>query len=122
MADLSCLGLYLLFMAVSAAIALALATVVHLAELPLLVVPAYAIAWLIGFVVPGASGGLGVREVVFLLLTETALGGGGALAVALAMRVVTTLGDLLFFFASFAFALPATGGASALADVQDEGG
>lgn len=57
---------------------------------------AYLIAWLAGFVVPGAPGGLGVRESALVLL----LSGGGdsgafALGLGLGMRVVSTLGDVV---------------------------
>ena len=50
-----------------------------------------------GFVVPGAAAGVGVREAVLVLILEQHLGADAALLVALALRVVTTLGDLLFF-------------------------
>ena len=61
---------------------------------------AYTAAWLAGFATPGAPAGLGVRELVLLFLLggqveeETLL-----VAVALA-RVVTVLGDALFFGAA----------------------
>jgi glycosyltransferase 2 family protein len=48
-------------------------------------------------VVPGAAAGLGVREAVLVLTLEPHLGGDGAVLAALTLRVVTTLGDLLFF-------------------------
>ncbi|WP_245455545.1 MULTISPECIES: hypothetical protein [unclassified Mesorhizobium] len=58
---------------------------------------AYVLAWLLGMVTPGAPAGIGVREAVLLFL----LGGFGSGAVILLAvvigRVVTILGDLLFF-------------------------
>lgn len=61
------------------------------------VVFAYALAWLSGYVVPGASGGIGIREATLLvLLGDTPQ----ALFVALGMRVITTLGEVVWFFAS----------------------
>jgi hypothetical protein len=60
-------------------------------------ISALALGWWAGFVVPGAAAGLGVREAVLVLTLESHLGGDGAVLAALALRVVTTLGDLLFF-------------------------
>lgn len=60
-------------------------------------VSAVSLGWWAGFVVPGASAGVGVREAVLVLALEPHLGAEGALLVAMALRVVTTLGDLLFF-------------------------
>lgn len=64
---------------------------------PLIAVSALALAWCAGFVVPGAVAGVGVREAVLVLNLEQSLGAEGAILVALALRVITTLGDLLFF-------------------------
>ena len=60
-------------------------------------VPALALGWWAGLAVPGAAAGAGVREAVLVLTLEQHLGAEGALLVALALRVVTTMGDLLFF-------------------------
>jgi hypothetical protein len=60
-----------------------------------------ALGWWVGFVVPGAAAGVGVREAVLVLTLEHHLGADGALLVALALRVVTILGDLLFFGLSY---------------------
>ena len=58
-----------------------------------------AAAWLIGFVVPGAPGGLGVREAVLIMgLTAAGLPPPSATAVALGNRLVTVLGDCLIAF------------------------
>ena len=63
---------------------------------------AYAAAWLIGFVTPGAPAGLGVREAVLVML----LGGHAAepdlLAAVVLSRAVTALGDTLFFGVAWA--------------------
>ncbi len=57
-------------------------------------------AWLVGFVVPGAPGGLGVREAVLIAgLSATGLPPAVATAVALGNRLVTTLGDGLLALA-----------------------
>ncbi len=55
-----------------------------------------AAGWLLGFVVPGAPGGLGVREAVFIAgLSTNGIPAAAATAVAIAHRVVTVLGDVL---------------------------
>lgn len=58
-------------------------------------VAAYAIAYTIGFVSLLTPSGLGVREGAFYLLLAPLLGGGFVTVIALAMRVWTTLGELL---------------------------
>ncbi|WP_256749449.1 hypothetical protein [Mesorhizobium sp. Mes31] len=64
----------------------------HVAEL----IGIGAAAWLIGFIVPGAPGGLGVREAVLIMgLTAAGLSAPSATAVALGNRLVTVLGDCL---------------------------
>lgn len=51
-------------------------------------------AWLVGFVVPGAPGGLGVREALLIAGLSTAgLSVSDATAVALGYRIVTLAGD-----------------------------
>lgn len=57
----------------------------------------FAIAWIPGFLTPGSPGGLGVREAVLLAGLTPLVGPGSALAIALLLRLVTTLGDLVGF-------------------------
>jgi hypothetical protein len=64
---------------------------------PVAAVSVMAMAWWVGFVAPGSSAGVGVREVVLVLALEPGLGGDGAMLVALILRLITTCGDLLFF-------------------------
>ncbi|SFV34918.1 hypothetical protein SAMN05428990_2893 [Pseudoxanthomonas sp. YR558] len=52
-----------------------------------------ALAWLCGYLVPGAPGGIGIRETVLVLGLAHAIGSGQALALALAYRVVTLSAD-----------------------------
>jgi glycosyltransferase 2 family protein len=74
--------------------------------LPLMQVGAvYLGAWLAGYVVPGASGGLGVREAALLVLLDAAAAEPAVLAFALAMRLQSVLGDLMLLAASYAFPL-----------------
>lgn len=53
----------------------------------------FALAWLLGYVMPGAPAGLGVREAVLVLGLGPALGDAQALVVALAYRFVTVVVD-----------------------------
>jgi hypothetical protein len=58
-------------------------------------VAAYAIAYTIGFVSLLTPSGIGVREGAFYVLLAPLLGGGAITVSALAMRLWTTLGELL---------------------------
>ena len=51
------------------------------------------LAWISGYVVPGAPGGIGVREAVLVLGLSPLLGEAQALAIALAYRLVTLVSD-----------------------------
>jgi hypothetical protein len=64
----------------------------------------FAVAWVAGFVLPGAPGGLGVREAVLVAELDPILGGGQALTLALLLRVATVAGDGLAFLISSAWA------------------
>jgi hypothetical protein len=58
---------------------------------------ASALAWVCGFVTPGAPGGVGVREGILVGLFSGALGVAAAAALFLALRLAQVLADLLFF-------------------------
>jgi uncharacterized membrane protein YbhN (UPF0104 family) len=60
-----------------------------------------ALAWLLGYVMPGAPAGLGVRETVLVLGLGPALGEAEALVVALAYRFVTVVVDAVSAGAGF---------------------
>jgi uncharacterized membrane protein YbhN (UPF0104 family) len=64
------------------------------------VVGAYALAWLAGFVMPGAPAGIGIREAVLILLLGGTVSEGGLLTAVVLSRAVTATGDMLFFAAS----------------------
>jgi hypothetical protein len=53
--------------------------------------------WLIGYVTPGASAGIGVRDALLLLAIQPVIDGSLATLVVLAYRVVTIAGDIGFF-------------------------
>jgi uncharacterized membrane protein YbhN (UPF0104 family) len=61
----------------------------------------FALCWVAGFVVPGAPAGLGVREALFIRLFAPGIGEGVAACVAVAYRIITTLGDLLTFLVAY---------------------
>ncbi|MFO7180196.1 MAG: YbhN family protein [Pseudomonadota bacterium] len=69
------------------------------AELPSLpaMTTGFALGWIAGVVVPGAPGGLGVREAVLYALFAPALGGPVAVATFVAMRIVLVAAELAFF-------------------------
>lgn len=61
----------------------------------------FAIAWMAGLIVLVSPGGIGVRESVLLAGLTPAYGPGTALGVAIAYRVVTSLGDGLGFLLGY---------------------
>ena len=60
-----------------------------------LLVAVFALAWVVGFVTPGAPGGLGVREGLMLLMLAPVLTAASASVLVIALRIATTLGDVL---------------------------
>ena len=54
-------------------------------------------AWLLGYIMPGASGGLGVREMVLTLLLGSVIGQGTILMLAVVHRLITIIGDFLLY-------------------------
>jgi hypothetical protein len=61
---------------------------------------AYAFSWIVGYFVPGAPAGLGVREVALTSILSPIYGPGTAISISLLLRVVTVLGDGLIFGAA----------------------
>ena len=62
---------------------------------PFLIVGAYAVAWLLGFLAVLAPGGLGVREATLVLLIAPQLGLATATLAAVVLRLANVVGDLL---------------------------
>jgi len=60
-----------------------------------------ALAWLVGYVTPGAPAGLGLREAVLVLGLSPTLGDSEALAIALLYRLVTVIADGVLATAGF---------------------
>lgn len=62
-----------------------------------LAIPAAILAWLIGFLTPGAPGGIAVREALLISLLAVPAAGNDVLIAALLLRLVTTAGDFLLY-------------------------
>jgi hypothetical protein len=58
---------------------------------------AYTFAWLVGLVTPGAPAGVGVRELILLMVLDGIAADHVLLMAVLFGRVVTVIGDFLFF-------------------------
>lgn len=61
------------------------------------IVAGYIISWVLGFVVPGAPGGIGIRELVLTLLVGAIVGQELVLTIALIHRLITIIGDFLAY-------------------------
>ena len=66
-----------------------------------LLIAVFALAWVVGFVTPGAPGGLGVREGLMLLMLAPVFSAASASVLVIALRIATTLGDVLILIAGF---------------------
>ncbi len=58
----------------------------------------YTVAWLVGFITPGAPAGVGVREMVLIFFMKNYLPEAEVITLAVLSRFSTGLGDTLFFF------------------------
>jgi hypothetical protein len=57
----------------------------------------YSIAWIAGYLMPGAPAGLGVREAVMVLILTPIYGNSIAVGLSISLRLTTTLGDAVSF-------------------------
>lgn len=60
-------------------------------------IAAYIIAWVLGFVVPGAPGGIGVRELALTLLLPPVTGTDLVAALSVLHRLITVIGDFVAY-------------------------
>jgi glycosyltransferase 2 family protein len=60
----------------------------------------FSIAWVAGFIIPGAPGGIGVREAVIIFFITPIIGEAQSIAIAIALRFVTLFGDVWFLIIS----------------------
>ncbi len=61
----------------------------------------FSLAFVVGYVTPGASGGLGVREFVFMVLSQPLMDSTLAVAAVILFRFFSIAGDLVFALLSF---------------------
>ena len=60
----------------------------------------FSIAWVAGFIIPGAPGGIGVREAVIIFFLTPIIGEAESITVSIGLRLVTLLGDICFLIIS----------------------
>jgi uncharacterized membrane protein YbhN (UPF0104 family) len=65
------------------------------------IISVFILSWFVGFIIPGAPGGIGIRESVIVLLLSPVYGEGNSLIASLILRVVTILGEVLAFCYAF---------------------
>jgi hypothetical protein len=93
-------GMYLLFFLLAGCSMMVVVTVVSdMPELQswFLILLAFSVSWILGFVTPGAPSGIGVREAVLLYMLSPLIGASHAFIVSILFRVVTISGDLVFW-------------------------
>lgn len=96
-------GWYVGFLAISGVLFVGVMELVvsaHAVEVNLPWIPlcgAYVLAWLAGLLMPGAPAGVGVRELVLLFLLKGVVAEADLLLAVVLGRVVTVVGDVLFF-------------------------
>lgn len=57
----------------------------------------FIISWLIGFIVPGAPGGIGIREAIFIYLLSQNYQIVVVTMIPILFRIISIIGDLIFF-------------------------
>lgn len=99
-----CLQLCFLALSSGAFVILLALVVPNASALPPLpaVAGVYVVAWLVGLVTPGAPAGVGVREAVLLFALSDAVLPADLLLAVMLSRLVTVLGDSMFFLSAFA--------------------
>lgn len=70
----------------------------HAGHATALLIGCSTLAWVVGFATPGAPAGLGVREGLLLLMLGPVFTPALAGILIIALRLATTLGDVLWFF------------------------
>lgn len=58
----------------------------------------FALSWVLGYVVPGAPGGLGIRETVLIIMLTPKFSSNSALLSSIILRIITIVGDVIAFF------------------------
>ena len=70
-----------------------------------LIITSFAFAWIAGYITPGSPAGIGVREALIVFSLSRFLGEAESLYIAFVLRIVTLLGDFVFFLISFSVKL-----------------
>ena len=60
----------------------------------------YSIAWIAGYIIPGAPGGIGVRESIFIIMSSKVINPPQALLIITILRLTTTFGELVGYYLS----------------------
>jgi uncharacterized membrane protein YbhN (UPF0104 family) len=74
------------------------------------IISVFILSWFVGFIIPGAPGGIGIRESVIVLLLSPVYGEGNSLIASLILRVVTILGEVLAFCYAYFLVKPGNKG------------
>lgn len=61
------------------------------------IIAGYIVAWVVGFIVPGASGGVGVRELALTLLLSNTIGPDLIVSLTVVHRLITIVGDFCVY-------------------------
>ena len=62
-----------------------------------LMISSYSTAWVCGFVIPGASGGIGIREAILTVLLDGIASGPVIMFIIIAHRLMTIIGDFAVY-------------------------
>jgi len=68
----------------------------------LLIISAYIVSWLLGYITPGAPGGLGIREAVLVFMLGGDFGMEVILTAAIIQRIVSIAGDVMAYISNVA--------------------
>lgn len=79
----------------------------------------YMLAWVLGFVVPGAPGGIGVREAILVLLLSPVIGDNVTLSAALIHRLISIIGDFIGYVVALMLKQPELNEEDTLAEDKD---
>lgn len=70
------------------------------------VIGAFLLSWVVGFIVPGAPGGIGIREAIITFLLAKSVQQESVVISIIIYRFITTIGDLVGFIVAFLFKKP----------------
>jgi glycosyltransferase 2 family protein len=67
----------------------------------LYVICSFSLAWVLGFIVPGAPGGLGIRETVIIIMLGSIYDNNTSVLSSVIMRIITISGDILAYLIGY---------------------